>query len=229
MKYPHIISGRFISRPNRFIAIVESDGIEMTVHVKNTGRCRELLVPGATVFLAKGQKPGRKTAYDLIAVEKRLQNGSTLLINMDSQIVNDCAEEWLQSILPSDCQIRREFTYGNSRFDFLLVSGSRKTLLEIKGVTLEESGVVRFPDAPTKRGVKHLHELIQASADGYEAAILFVVQMKGVTSFSPNDKTDPEFGQALRDAAESGVKILAMDCQVTPDSILIDCPVPVIL
>ena len=229
MKYSHVISGRFISRPNRFIAIVESEGTEMTVHVKNTGRCRELLIPGTTVYLSEGLRPGRKTAYDLIAVEKQREDGTSLLINMDSQIVNDCAEEWLRSTLPADCQIRREYTYGKSRFDFLLSSGTGKRLLEVKGVTLEENGMVRFPDAPTTRGVKHLYELIHAVTDGYKASLLFVIQMKNVHAFSPNDRTDPKFGKALRAAADAGVQIIAMDCQVTPESIRIDRPVPILL
>lgn len=227
MKYKNIFSGRFISRPNRFIAKVEIDGTEETVHVKNTGRCRELLTEGCTVYLEKSDNPDRKTKYDLVAVEK-IRNGKTnLLVNMDSQVPNAAAEEWLKKggLFSSDAFIRREVTFGDSRFDFYIEDGERKAFLEVKGVTLESDGIALFPDAPTERGVKHIKELISCIESGYEAYILFVIQMKEICLFRPNDKMHPEFGEALRNAESSGVKIIAMDCIVTPDSMEIDIPV----
>lgn len=227
MKYKNIFSGRFISRPNRFIAKVEIDGTEETVHVKNTGRCRELLTEGCTVYLEKSDNPDRKTKYDLVAVEK-IRNGKTnLLVNMDSQIPNAAAEEWLKKggLFSSGAVIRREVTFGDSRFDFYIEDGERKAFLEVKGVTLESDGIALFPDAPTERGVKHIKELISCIEAGYEAYILFVIQMKEICLFRPNDKMHPEFGEALRNAKSSGVKIIAMDCIVTPDSMEIDIPV----
>ena len=227
MKYKNIFSGRFISRPNRFIAKVEIDGTEETVHVKNTGRCRELLTEGCTVYLEKSDNPDRKTKYDLVAVEK-IRNGKTnLLVNMDSQVPNAAAEEWLKKggLFSSDAVIRREVTFGDSRFDFYIEDGERKAFLEVKGVTLESDGIALFPDAPTERGVKHIKELISCIKSGYEAYILFVIQMKEICLFIPNDKMHPEFGEALRNAESSGVKIIAMDCIVTPDSMEIDVPI----
>ena len=219
MHYPNITSGRFLARPNRFIAQVEIGGREETCHVKNTGRCRELLVPGARVYLTASGNPKRKTKYDLVAVEK-----GTRLINMDSQVV----QEWLeQGGLPGLTRIQPEYRYDQSRFDFYLEQGSRKAFLEVKGVTLEENGVVRFPDAPTARGAKHLHELIRAGREGYGAYVFLVIQMENVDHFEPNWKTDPDFGQALLDAQEAGVHLLAYDCQVTPDSLWIGKKVPV--
>ena len=229
MKYKNIFSGRFISRPNRFIAKVEIDGTEETVHVKNTGRCRELLTEGCTVYLEKSDNPDRKTKYDLVAVEK-IRNGKTnLLVNMDSQVPNAAAEEWLKKsgLFSSDAVIRREVTFGDSRFDFYIEDGERKAFLEVKGVTLESDGIALFPDAPTERGVKHIKELISCIEAGYEAYILFVIQMKEICLFRPNDKMHPEFGEALRNAESSGVKIIAMDCIVTPDSMEIDIPVEI--
>lgn len=229
MKYKQIISGIFLERPNRFIAHVEIDGVPEIVHVKNTGRCKELLLPGRTVYLSVADNPSRKTKYDLIAVEKQRDGAPPLLINMDSQIPNAAAEEWLKkgTLFSSHAVIRREVTYGNSRFDFFVTDGERKAFLEVKGVTLEEKGIAMFPDAPTERGVKHLHELIQCRQDGYEAYVLFVIQMKEMMVLRPNDATHPAFGDALREADRAGVKILAMDCAVTPDRIVLDEAVPV--
>ena len=220
MKYNNIVKGRFIERPNRFIAKVEIGGVTETVHVKNTGRCRELLVKGTTVYLEKSNNPERKTGYDLIAV---LKNGKTL-INMDSQIPNAVTEEWLRkgNLFSKDAVIRREVTHNKSRFDFYIEEGGRKIFLEVKGCTLETDGIARFPDAPTERGVKHINELIDCVNEGFEAYILFVIQMKGINHFEPNDTTHKAFGDALRQAEKSGVKILAYDCIVTPNSIDID-------
>lgn len=231
MKYASVTEGKFIMRPNRFIAQVEIDGVQETVHVKNTGRCRELLVPRCKVYLACGENPTRKTKYDLVAVEKRLPDGASLLINMDSSAPNAAAEEWLKSggIFPQDATVRREVKHGNSRFDFYLELGERRAFVEVKGVTLEENGVARFPDAPTLRGVKHLRELADCVAKGYEAYVLFVIQMKGVHTFSPNDVTHAAFGDTLRDVCNRGVIPLAMDCQITKESMIIDSPVPIIL
>lgn len=230
MKYREIVAGRFISRPNRFIAKVEIDGAEETVHVKNTGRCRELLVPDATVYLEVSDNPARKTKYDLVAVEK-VKNDGTLLINMDSQIPNAAAGEWLKTcgMFSENAVIVREKTFGKSRFDFYVEDCSRKAFIEVKGVTLEYDGVAMFPDAPTERGVKHINELVSCVKNGYEAYILFVIQMKGVHSFRPHDEMHPEFGDALRNASANGVKILARDCVVTADSMTVDGEVRVIL
>ncbi len=230
MKYGKVTHGRFLSRHNRFIAQVEVDGEIQTVHVKNTGRCRELLVPDAKVYLEISDNPARKTKYDLIAVEKQTGNG-IMLVNMDSQIPNAAASEWLKKggVFSENAVIMREKTFGKSRFDFYIEDGDRKIFLEVKGVTLEKNGVVMFPDAPTERGVKHINELISCIENGYEAYILFVIQMKGIKYFTPNDKMHPEFGQALRNAAEKGVKILAVDCVITPDSMTVDKEVEVIL
>ncbi|MCM1217746.1 MAG: A/G-specific adenine glycosylase [Lachnospiraceae bacterium] len=224
MRYNHIIQGRFIERPNRFIAKVEIDGRVETVHVKNTGRCRELLTQGARVCLEKSDKPGRSTAYDLVAVEKGAR-----LINMDSQAPNRAAEEWLleKGLFPDSVLVRPETTYGNSRFDFYVETGSEKIFIEVKGVTLEEDGVARFPDAPSDRAVKHVEELIRAKKAGYRVFVLFVIQMEGVRYFTPNHATHREFGEALCRASEAGVEILARDCIVTPDSMRINVPVPV--
>lgn len=227
MKYNTVIPAHFLARPNRFIAKVELEGREETVHVKNTGRCKELLVPGNTVYLAPGENPRRKTKYDLIAVEKR----PGLLINMDSQLPNDAAAQWLpkSGLFSEKAVIRREVTYGASRLDLYVEDGDRRAFLEVKGVTLEQDGLASFPDAPTERGIKHLKELSASLSEGYEAYVLFVIQMKGVHSFCPNEKTHAAFAEALRQAAKDGVKVLAMDCLVRPDSMEIDRPVPVIL
>ncbi len=224
MTYKSIFEGKFLSRPNRFIANVEIDGKTETVHVKNTGRCRELLVPNATVFLEKSDNPLRKTKYDLVAVYK-----NNLLINMDSQIPNYVAEEWLKlgNIFSKNAKIRREVTHNKSRFDFYIEDGDRKVFLEVKGCTLEQDGIAMFPDAPTERGVKHIEELIGCLEEGFEAYILFVIQMKPVKVFKPNDNTHKAFGDALRKAYESGVRILAYDSIITPNSIKIDKEVPI--
>ena len=228
MKYKRVIKGRFIARPNRFIARVEIEGAVETVHVKNTGRCRELLIPGCNVYLSVADNPERKTKFDLIAVEKVTDSG-VLLINMDSQIPNDVAGEWLRGgeLFSVGANVRREVKYGSSRFDFYIEDGDRRAFLEVKGVTLEEDGVAMFPDAPTERGVKHIGELVSAVREGYEAYVLFVIQMKGVSKFRPNDATHPEFGEALRMAKEAGVHILAVDCKIEPDSIVTDMSVKV--
>ncbi|MBQ9860597.1 MAG: DNA/RNA nuclease SfsA [Clostridia bacterium] len=231
MTYTRVVEGRFLRRPNRFIAQVEIDGTEQTVHVKNTGRCRELLVPGCRVYLAVADNPARKTGYDLIGVEKRRDGKPPLCINMDSQAPNEAVAEWLpqSGLFSGAAQIRREVTWGGSRFDFYVEDGERRVFIEVKGVTLEEDGVARFPDAPTERGVKHLQELTQAVAQGYEACVLFVVQMKQITEVRPNDGTHPAFGEALRQAAAAGVSVLAVDCVVTKDSMEIDGFIPVVL
>ncbi len=227
MKYKNIVKGFFTERPNRFIAKVEINGKIEAVHVKNTGRCKELLVKGNTVFLEKSDNLKRKSLYDLVAVEKR----PDFLINMDSQIPNDCVAEWLEKgiLFSKDAIIKREVTYKSSRFDFYIEDGKRKIFLEVKGCTLESQGIARFPDAPTERGIKHINELISCRNDGYEAYILFVIQMKNVDIFMPNDITHKAFGDNLRHAKEKGVKILAYDCIVTPDSIEIDKEVKVTL
>ena len=224
MQYKDIVPGRFIDRPNRFIAHVEIDGRVQTVHVKNTGRCKELLVPGTTVYLEGSDDPKRKTAWDLIKVQK-----GERLINMDSQAPNKLFGEWVCSggFLPGVTLVRSETRYGSSRFDFYIEADGKRHFVEVKGVTLEEEGVVRFPDAPTLRGVKHLEELIRARQEGYECWVCFVIQMEGVHHFEPNDRTHPEFGAALRKAAQAGVHVLAVDCTVTRDSADIRGEVPV--
>lgn len=224
MQYGKILPARFLSRPNRFVARVEAGGEELVCHVKNTGRCRELLVPGATVWLEESPNPSRKTKFDLIAVEK-----GDRLINMDAQAPNKVFGEWAAAggFREGLTLLRPETTYGSSRFDFYWESSKSRGFVEVKGVTLEEDGVVRFPDAPTLRGVKHLDELVKAREAGYEAAVCFVIQMENVRWFAPNDETHPEFGQALRRAAQAGVEILAMDCAVTPQSLTMEKSVPI--
>ena len=224
MQYGKILPARFLARPNRFVAWVEAEGQELVCHVKNTGRCRELLAPGATVWLEESPNPNRKTKFDLIAVEK-----GERLINMDAQAPNQVFGEWAQSghFREGLTLLRPETTYGSSRFDFYWESSKSRGFVEVKGVTLEEDGVVRFPDAPTLRGVKHLEELILAHKAGYEAAVCFVIQMGDVRYFAPNDATHPEFGQALRKAAAAGVEVLAMDCAVTPQTLTMGKPVPI--
>lgn len=223
MRYSAIQKASFLARPNRFIARVMVEGREETVHVKNTGRCRELLTPGCQVWLEKADKPGRKTGYDLVAVQK-----GELLINMDAQAPNQVFAEWAREggFVPGLTVLRAETTWGTSRFDFYWEAGERKGFVEVKGCTLEENGYAKFPDAPTQRGVKHLEELIQAKRAGYEAAVCFVLQMSPMRCFSPNDATHPAFGQALRRAAEAGVTVLAVQCAVTPESLSITQPVP---
>lgn len=224
MQYGKILPARFLSRPNRFVARVEAEGEELVCHVKNTGRCRELLVPGATVWLEESPNPSRKTKFDLIAVEK-----GDRLINMDAQAPNKVFGEWAAAggFREGLTLLRPETTYGSSRFDFYWESSKSRGFVEVKGVTLEEDGIVRFPDAPTLRGVKHLDELVKAREAGYEAAVCFVIQMENVRWFAPNDETHPEFGQALRRAAQAGVEILAMDCAVTPQSLTMGKSVPI--
>ncbi len=224
MKYQNIVKGVFLSRPNRFIAHVEIDGKLEIAHVKNTGRCRELLVPFATIYLEHHDQNQdhnkRKTKYSLIAVEK-----GSLLINMDSQVPNKVLHEALLTgiLLPNTenkiINIKREAQYGNSRLDFYLETEKEKIYLEVKGVTLEEGGIASFPDAPTERGVKHIGELIKAMDEGFSSYIVFIIQMKGIKSFTPNDKTHLEFGNSLRKAKARGVTIVAYDCFVAPDEI----------
>lgn len=218
MKYKNTIEGIFISRPNRFIAHVSVNGATLICHVKNTGRCRELLVPGCRVILEDSNNPLRKTKYDLIAVYK-----GDKLINMDSQAPNKVVGEWLAAGALSGgvTLIKPECIYRNSRFDFYIEADGRKIFAEVKGVTLEENGVVLFPDAPTERGVKHINELIDAVKNGYEAYIFFVIQMRECLYFTPNEKTHPEFAEALRLAARSGVHIRALNCSVCEDEISI--------
>ena len=226
MRYQKVISGQFLARPNRFVAKVDINGQIETVHVKNTGRCRELLVPGVEVFLEEGSNPNRKTAYDLIAVRK-----GERLINMDSQAPNRVFREWAEAggFLPNVRTVRGEYTYGDSRLDFCLETERGLHFVEVKGVTLEEDGFARFPDAPTERGIKHIRELQRAVEEGHEATLFFVVQMEDIISVSPNDVTHPAFGAALREAAAAGVQVRAYDCAVTPDSLTIRQEVPVVL
>ena len=225
MKYENMVSGIFLSRPNRFIAHVRIEGKEEICHVKNTGRCRELLVPGCTVWCQRASNPQRKTQYDLIAVKK-----GNLLINMDSQAPNAAAGEWLAAGgLGEIDHLTAEKVLGDSRFDFYFEKNGVPCYLEVKGVTLESEGRCAFPDAPTERGTKHLRGLAAAAAQGYRTYILFVIQMENAVSLRPNDATDPEFGKALRDAAAAGVTVLAYCCHTEPDRMSIDRPVPVIL
>lgn len=224
MKYKNIVEGRFDSRPNRFIAYVTINGKQEKVHVKNTGRCRELLTEHATVYLEKSDNQERSTAYDLVAVKK-----GERLINMDSQAPNKAVGEWLLKgeLFPNLKEVRAEKTYGNSRFDFYVETEERKAFIEVKGVTLEQDGVVLFPDAPSERAVKHVHELIEAVEEGYDAYIVLVIQMKDVNYFMPNAGMQPEFAEALLEARKAGVRILAYDCEVTPQTMDIRNPVPV--
>ena len=221
MKYGKMVKGTFLARPNRFIAHVEIDGKEQIVHVKNTGRCRELLPPGAEVWCEVAGNPTRKTKYDLITVRK-----GDRLINMDSQAPNAAVKEWLlNGGLGPIGDLKAESFHGDSRFDFSFTLDEKPCLMEVKGVTLENDGVCAFPDAPTQRGAKHLRGLQQAVQDGYGAFVLFVIQMPDVKYLHPNDKTDPAFSAALREAAENGVTVLAMDCAVTEDEMHIRLPV----
>lgn len=223
MRYGNMVCGTFLSRPNRFIAHVQIDGQTEICHVKNTGRCRELLPSGAEVFCEKSGNPSRKTKYDLIAVRK-----GSRLINMDSQAPNTAAKEWLLGggLGPIE-DLRPETRHGGSRFDFSFRKDGRQCFLEVKGVTLETDGVSAFPDAPTERGAKHLRELTQAAQEGFGAYVLFVIQMTGVQYLHPNDATDPVFAKALREAAAGGVTVLAMDCTVTEDTMFLRDPVEV--
>lgn len=226
MKYERISKGTFLERPNRFIAYAELAGKTEVIHVKNTGRCAELLIPGASIYVQESDNPARKTKWDLIGVEK-----GSRMINMDSQVPNLVVKEWIESgHLTSDIRmVRPETAYGNSRFDLYVETGSSRIFIEVKGVTLEEEGVVRFPDAPSDRAVKHLQELEKAVREGYEAYVFFVIQMKGVRYFTPNMDTHPAFCEALKSAKAAGVNILAYDCRVSGDQIEIADPVPVVL
>lgn len=226
MKYERMKKAIFLSRPNRFLAKVELEGREELCHVKNTGRCRELLIPGTEIWIQESANPERKTRYDLINVRKGEE-----LVNMDSQIPNRAAEEWLRNggLFPELSLLKPEQTFGQSRFDFYLEAEENKIFMEVKGVTLNQDGVARFPDAPTERGVKHIHELMSCLEKGYQAYLLFVIQMKGVVRLEPNDATHQAFGSALREAALKGVKLLAYDCVVTEDSIVLDKPIPISL
>lgn len=219
MKYRNMEPAIFLERPNRFIAYVEQAGKREICHVKNTGRCRELLLPGAELYVQRSDNPNRKTALDLIVVRKGNE-----LVNMDSQAPNRVVEEWLRAgnLCGPDAFVKPECKYGNSRFDFYIEDGERKLFMEVKGVTLEEDGIARFPDAPTERGVKHIQELMECRKAGYEAYLFFVIQMKGVYVLEPNDRTHPAFGETLREAAKAGVQVLAYDCLVKPDELVID-------
>ena len=223
MHYDNMVKGQFAHRPNRFIAHVVIDGEQQVCHVKNTGRCRELLPAGATVWCQRASNPNRKTAFDLIAVQK-----GERLINMDSQAPNAAARHWLEAGgLGEISDLNAEVTHGDSRFDFSFVKDGKTCFLEVKGVTLENDGVCAFPDAPTARGTKHLKGLRKAVQEGCGAFVLFVIQMADVKYLHPNDATDPAFGMALREAAAAGVTVLAMDCAVTPETMHLRLPVPV--
>ena len=255
MQYTNVMAGRFIARPNRFIAHVEIAGREEIVHVKNTGRCKELLVPGSTVYVQHFPEGKRKTKYDLIAVEKVVEGlpvhgdvesdsvveisgvihstptnkKRTLLINMDSQAPNKVVQEWLVAREPFGkiTYLKPECKHGDSRFDFYLETETRKMFIEVKGVTLEENGVVMFPDAPTERGVKHVQELCACVEQGYGAVVIFVVQMSGMRYFTPNRRTHLAFAEALERAEACGVRMLALSCAVTPDSLAINGEIPI--
>ena len=239
MKYENIQKGIFLERTNRFIAYAEIEGRKETVHVKNTGRCEELLIPGTNVYLQKADDPKRKTKWDLIAVDKKMMPAlegksdcfSTKLVNMDSQVPNQLVKEWLEegNLIEGITRIRPECAYGNSRIDLYVEAGERKIFIEVKGVTLEEDGRVRFPDAPSERAIKHVRELEKAVQEGYEAYVFFVIQMKGVRYFTPNMDTHPAFGEALKQAAANGVHVVAYDCQVSETEIQIADAVPVVL
>ena len=225
MHYPNMVTGIFHARPNRFIAHIEIDGQMETVHVKNTGRCRELLPVGAQVWCQRSGNPNRKTKFDLITVRKGHR-----LINMDSQAPNTAAGEWLRAggLGPIE-NLKAETFHGDSRYDFSFIKDGRQCFLEVKGVTLETDGICAFPDAPTDRGAKHLRGLAEAARAGYGAYVLFVIQMSDVKYLHPNDATDPAFGAALREAAAAGVQVLAVDCAITEDSMVIGNSVPVVL
>ena len=213
MKYKNITPAVFLDRPNRFIAHVETaDGVE-TVHVKNTGRCRELLIKGSEVYLTAPGTPGRKTVYDLVAVRK----GNGLLVNMDSQAPNVVVREWLDTL--GFDRIVPEHSFGDSRMDFYMEYGSRRFLMEVKGCTLEIDGTGYFPDAPTERGVRHLMELVMAVGEGYTAVLTFVIQMDGIREVRPNVSMHPEFGEALEKALKAGVQVVFLECHVEPDSL----------
>lgn len=226
MKYENIVEGRFLSRPNRFIAKVEIAGREETVHVKNTGRCRELLLPGAKIYLERAKNPKRKTVYDLVGVYKE----GLGLVNMDSQAANVVVGEWLAKqktgkapenivLFENIEKIKPEHTFGKSRIDFFFEADGRNCLMEVKGVTLEREKTAYFPDAPTQRGIKHIQELEAALEQGYDCYVAFVIQMPGILEIYPNDATHPAFGEALRKANQAGVKVLALGCEIKKDSL----------
>lgn len=236
MKYSNITKGVFISRPNRFVAVVLIDGKKEIVHVKNTGRCKELLVEGCPVFLEKINDRKRKTSFDLVCVEKAVGDGIKILINMDSQAPNKVVGEWIMDqrrMFHKILMVKPEWTFKDSRFDFYVEYEDEnhslcKMVIEVKGVTLEQDGIVRFPDAPTLRGLKHVNELsLMALGGEYECAVIFVVQMKNAFYFEPNWQTQKEFGNALLKAKKSGVRIMALTCHVAPDSLCIDSEIPV--
>lgn len=224
MKYKNIVEGTFVDRPNRFIAHVEIGGKVETVHVKNTGRCRELLQSGARVYLEESDNPARKTRYDLVKVIK-----GDRLVNMDSQAPNKVVQEFVEQerLFKDVTKLRPETTYGKSRFDFYVEAGGERIFIEVKGVTLEEDGEVRFPDAPSERAVKHVEELLAAKKDGYQVYVIFVIQMSDVKYFTPNDRTHQAFGDALRRAAAEGVRVLAYECEVTVEGLEISKEVEV--
>ncbi len=228
MKYGQVVKARFLERPNRFVAYVELEERRQICHVKNTGRCRELLVPGYTVYLEKAQNPARRTPYDLIAVEKEDK-----LVNMDSAAPNKVFGEWAaqSGAFGPEPLIRPETVFGDSRFDFYIESQGEKIFAEVKGCTLEDQGRCYFPDAPTERGLKHLNGLIRCAEQGYRAMAFFIIQMEGAQSFAPNDATDPAFGQALRRCRQAGVEILALECRVSPGALTVNpaVRVPILL
>ena len=224
MVYQKVFKAIFLERPNRFIAWVELNGKKELCHVKNTGRCRELLIPGVMVYVQESENLNRKTKYDLIAVRK-----GERLVNIDSQAPNLAVGEFLPQLFPDGTLFRAETFYKTSRFDYYIETPNKRIFLEVKGITLEENGVVLFPDAPTERGVKHLRELMDCMKDGYDAYILFVIQMKNVLCFKPNDQTHPAFGDTLRLAAQAGVHLLAWDCLVTKNSMTLADPVKICL
>lgn len=223
MHYDSVIEGIFISRPNRFISVCQVGNETVTVHVKNTGRCKEILIPGARVILSDSGNPDRKTRYDLIAAYK-----GDILINIDSQAPNKAFQEFIpiSGLFGKNPEVHPEYTHGDSRFDFHIKDGERSIFVEVKGVTLENDGICSFPDAPTERGVKHLRGLMKAIKEGYECYAAFVVQMKPMKVFTPNYATHEEFGKVLEEAEKAGVKILVYDCLVTPDSMTVDAPIP---
>lgn len=233
MRYKNIVEGVFIERPNRFVAYVDIDGKRTVCHVKNTGRCRELLVPGARVWLEKSDNPSRKTLYDMVAVYKEAHGDiEGQIVNFDSQAPNVVVKEWLQkgNLFDDISFLKPETYYGDSRVDFYLETTSgKRVFIEVKGVTLENDGVASFPDAPTERGIKHIRELQRAACEGYEAIILFVIQMKHIKYMKPDEVIHPEFASTLAEAEANGVRILAYDCLVEKDSLSIDQPVKVII
>lgn len=226
MNYGETQPGVFIARPNRFVAYVDVGGEKVICHVKNTGRLKELLLPGAEVLVKRADNPQRKTPYDLLSVYKGAQ-----LVNIDSHAPNRLFAEWLpgSGYWADITGIKPESKWGNSRFDFRLEAGGQSVYVEVKGVTLEQGGVAMFPDAPTLRGVKHVNELAECTAQGHRAAIVFIIQMKGVDCFRPNDRMHPEFGTALRAAAGQGVELLALDCVVRPGEVRVDSYIPIML